>query len=295
MEPKRLVFQITVENPQLICDLLSAGSGLSKLKVKKAMASGAVWRHRPGQKKHRIRRAKSIARHDETLYIYYDEEILNQIAPKAHCLKDLIYYSIWYKPPGLMTHGTRFGDHCALSRQVEQYFDPQRDAFIVHRLDREVLGLVIIAHTSKAAARISALLRRHRIDKQYHVKVLGDLCSHGSTGTIDFDIDGKAAKTHYQTIDYDPEANRSTLCVTIETGYRHQIRRHLDMLGYPVIGDPRYGKGNKNRSGIQLSAYAITFQCPYGNGRIQVAIPYDGLDYRIGNPFPDPFNDQCNK
>lgn len=242
------------------------------------MANGAVWKQDQRPKKQRIRRAKSMAKIGDRFFIYYDESILNLQPPKASCLKDLEHYSIWHKPAGLMTQGTYFGDHCALSRQVEQNFHPKRRAFIVHRLDREVGGLVIIAHSSDAAARLSHLLRRRRIDKKYQVTVLGDIYNCQPSGTIELPLDGKIARTFFQVIKYDPQKNQSILDISIETGHRHQIRRHLDMIGFPVVGDPRYGKGNKNRAGIQLSAYAVAFQCPYGKGMIKVNIQPNDID-----------------
>jgi tRNA pseudouridine32 synthase/23S rRNA pseudouridine746 synthase len=47
------------------------------------------------------------------------------------------------------------------------------------------------------------------------------------------------------------------------SGRKHQIRRHFDMIGHPVMGDPRYGKGNKNAEGLQLLATSLKFKCPF--------------------------------
>ncbi len=49
----------------------------------------------------------------------------------------------------------------------------------------------------------------------------------------------------------------------IRTGRKHQIRSHFEMFDHPVIGDPRYGEGNKNKEGMQLAATALEFQCPF--------------------------------
>ncbi|HLT22061.1 MAG TPA: hypothetical protein VKZ84_01395, partial [Bacteriovoracaceae bacterium] len=51
--------------------------------------------------------------------------------------------------------------------------------------------------------------------------------------------------------------------VEIKTGRLHQIRKHFEMIGHPVLGDPKYGKGNKNKDGLKLQAYALEFRDPF--------------------------------
>ena len=60
--------------------------------------------------------------------------------------------------------------------------------------------------------------------------------------------------------------------VELHSGRHHQIRRHFDLIGFPVIGDPRYGMNNKNKKGMRLVAYALAFECPLGNGSVHVEI-----------------------
>jgi tRNA pseudouridine32 synthase/23S rRNA pseudouridine746 synthase len=62
---------------------------------------------------------------------------------------------------------------------------------------------------------------------------------------------------------HDEASDRAVLEVRLDTGRLHQIRRHLDALGHPVIGDPRYGKGNKDPDGLRLVAYVLQLRCPY--------------------------------
>lgn len=70
---------------------------------------------------------------------------------------------------------------------------------------------------------------------------------------------------------------KSLIDVELITGRMHQIRRHLEMIGYPVMGDPKYGRGNKNRSGLQLVATRLQFECPLGNGHIDQAVDPEKL------------------
>jgi len=72
-----------------------------------------------------------------------------------------------------------FGDHCSLLRQAELFFKGSRKVFLVHRIDREADGVMLIAHTKEAAARLSELFQKKLIAKEYHVVVLGDLTEQG--------------------------------------------------------------------------------------------------------------------
>ena len=80
----------------------------------------------------------------------------------------------------------------------------------------------------------------------------GDHCSLG----------GKPAITEYKAVSYDPPSNTTQVDVIIRTGRKHQIRRHFEMIGFPVMGDPRYGEGNKNTEGMKLTATVLEFECP---------------------------------
>jgi tRNA pseudouridine32 synthase/23S rRNA pseudouridine746 synthase len=83
-----------------------------------------------------------------------------------------------------------------------------------------------------------------------------------SEGIIDDPIDGKFAVSRYRVIARNPEKATSTLLVEIETGRMHQIRRHLAGAGIPVMGDPRYGTGNKDGRPMRLIACELSWPCP---------------------------------
>lgn len=258
---KNKICKIIVErnHPGSACDILALDTDLSKMRIKKAMNRGAVWLEQNGSKKRRIRRG-----------------IIQLKEPTAHCIRDYRRYSIWYKPAGLMTQGSPFGDHCTLSRQVQNFFKPTRKAFIVHRIDREASGLVMVAHDRLAAAALSKLLRQREVQKYYQVNVRGDFSRYqDSIGSIELALDDKAAKTCFQLLHYDARKDQSKVRVWIETGRRHQIRRHFDLIGYPVMGDPRYGSANKNQIGLQLVAYALHFKCPFDGKSVSIEFDPD--------------------
>ncbi len=263
---------LSKDDPDILCDALHLLGGLSKVKVKDAMAKGAAWVRRPGKRKHRVRRATSTVRPGDAVWLYYDPDILKKHPPEARCMLDRIDYSIWYKPAGLMSQGSPFGDHFALTRQIEAHFSPRRPAFPIHRLDREVPGLIIVAHGKNAAARISEMLRENRVDKRYHARVKGDLRSIAAKGEITHPLDGRPAATTFEVISYDEARGISTARIKIRTGRLHQIRRHFELIGHPVMGDPRYGRGNSDPQGLQLTADFLSFDCPLGGGRVEVSI-----------------------
>ena len=248
---------------QTACDFLAQHSGLSKSAIKDAMNKGAVWLGRwdgRNRQRKRLRRASYVLRADETLELYYDAAILATAAPRAHSIADEGRYSVWYKPAGLLAQGNEYADHCSMVRQVEQ---ARGEAFLIHRLDREASGLMLFAHDSSTAGRLSALFQQRRIGKRYRLQVLGDFAKqHGLRGLIDTPLDGQSAITEYLWLSYDAQTNLSTLEVKIGTGRLHQIRRHLDGIGFPLYGDPRYGVGNKNHDGLRLVAVQLVFICP---------------------------------
>jgi tRNA pseudouridine32 synthase/23S rRNA pseudouridine746 synthase len=237
------------------------------------MSKGAVWHQRTGTKKHRLRRTTTILKPGDILSIYYNEKLLALEPDKADLVSDRNNYSVWFKPPGLLTQGTKYGDHCSVLRQAQKHFRPPRKVFAVHRLDREASGLVLVAHTKKAAAGLSHQFQHQKVVKVYRIRVLGNLSKYEARGRIEQELDGKPALTSFKVLEYDPLSHTTVAEVILHTGRKHQIRRHFDLIGYPVMGDPRYGKGNKNTDGMKLVACRLGFECPYEKKRISFTLP----------------------
>ena len=260
--------RVVAGDPPGAAELLAKVTGLSKGVVKDAMRKGAVWVSRSGRSPNRSRRETATVRPGDVVELHYDPELLALRPPEAKLVRDAVRWSAWAKPAGLLSQGTEFGDHASLLRQVEKALD--REVFLVHRLDREVEGLVLVAHDAAAAAALSALLREAKVVKRYRAEVIGDVATRrGTEGAVDEPIEGKAARTTFRVVARDPERDTTTLEVTIETGRHHQIRRHLDAIGHPVLGDPRYGAGNKNREGLRLTAYYLSFRCPIRKRQVE--------------------------
>jgi len=274
--PSRFEIHYSVEtNGESAVTVLSAASGLSKQTVKKVMQNGAVWLTRHNNTR-RVRRAKKELVSGDELHLYYDAGIQSMKPEAPTLIADEINFSVLFKPPGMFSQGTKWGDHCAINRWLEQDFD--RPTFIVHRLDKAASGLMILAHKKKAAAALSALFQQRRIDKCYRVLVQGEFL--GGPVLLDSAIDGRDARSRVRLIKYNHTARTSLLEVNIETGRKHQIRRHLAEAGYPVIGDRLYGRvkpGNNEFSrraeNLQLMAASLSFEDPLSGEQRYYAVP----------------------
>ena len=244
---------------EIAIDVLAIKSSLPKQRLKDAMIKGAVWLKR-GKHSKRLRRATTELLAGDELSLHYNAEILARIPPTPALIAHKKHYSVWHKPPGLLAQGTLEGDHCALLRLAEQQL--QREVYLVHRLDREAEGLMLIAHTGKAAAALSALFAREGkegIHKFYEIEVRGKA---SDSGEITAMLDEKPALTRYRLLEYRKDSDSSVVEVELITGRKHQIRRHFAGIGHGVLGDPQYGTNNKDPRGMQLRATRLEFLCP---------------------------------
>ncbi len=251
-----------------LVDQLARQTHLSKAAIKGAIDKGALWLGRAGQKQpRRLRRIKTELASGDELHFYYNPEVLAQHVAPAELVSAQselsLGYSAWYKPYGMYCQGSRWGDHCTIIRSVEK--QTQSNAYLVHRLDRATSGLMLVAHNKKVAARLAQLFRDRKIEKTYRAIVHGKFPESTASTTIDTDIDGKKALSHVRALQYNAEKNQTLLEVTIDTGRKHQVRRHLSGTGYPVVGDRLYGgniSGANCDNNLALCAYKLAFTCP---------------------------------
>jgi len=241
---------------------LSRASALSQARVKHAMTCGAVWLTR-GKSTQRLRRASRGLRCGDVLDLYYNAQLLDSAPPAARLVLDAGDYSVWDKPGQMLSQGSKWGDHWSIARYAETHLLPQRNGFVVHRLDRAASGLILVAHGKRAAAALSALFRTRAIRKCYRVVVEGWVGDVGYIVNMNGPIDGRDAHSKLEVLAIDRTQHRSMLDVWIETGRKHQIRKHLAQLGYPVSGDRLYG--GATCGDLQLRAYRLEFVCPFSN------------------------------
>jgi len=266
-------FEFTATKPeQSALDLLVEGTGLSKQRIKDAMNKGAVWWTLKG-KQLRLRRATKLLNKGSTIQLYYDPQVLARKPEAARLVYDAERYSIWYKPAGMLSQGSQWGDHCSILRWVEVNGDysqgkAQRECFLVHRLDADAAGLIILAHDNQAAAKLSTLFQARDMRKFYQAWVKGKWQFPDEGLTINQPLDEKSAITNIKKIT--ATDNKTLLDIHIETGRKHQIRRHLANSGYPIIGDRIYG--TPASSGLQLLAYRLEFVCPFSGKNLVVEL-----------------------
>lgn len=105
------------------------------------------------------------------------------------------HYSVWHKPAGMLSQGSKWGDHCTLSRWVETHDENPRSVFTVHRLDRAANGLMLIAHSKNAARLLAAMFANKTIKKHYHATVYGHFPNNKNTTVFDDPIDNRTART----------------------------------------------------------------------------------------------------
>ena len=186
------------------------------------------------------------------------------------------------KPAGVVVHpapGTRHGTLVhGLLGQAGGGDDPERPG-IVHRLDRDTSGLLVVARSPEAHRRLQNLVRRRALERHYLVLARGRPRSW--RGRIEAPIGRdrldrtrhsldtatpRHAVTHFEVRELLPE--HALLDVRLETGRTHQIRVHMLAIGHPVVGDPRYGGARAALSAPRpfLHAHRLSFTHP-GSGK----------------------------
>ena len=259
--------KITADGENAV-DALHRETDLPKQRIKHAMTQGAVWITQ-GRNTQRIRRAKRELSSGDELHLYYDDEILAEDPTPPKLVADVGGYSVWDKPPGLRSQGSKWGDHCTVVRWAEQHMTPQRSGFTVHRLDRAASGLILVAHSKKIAAALSSIFRSRKVEKRYVVTVHGDFSGHPDPLRVEATIEGKSAVSEVALLGVTRDRRYSQLEVRIETGRKHQIRRHLAQLDHPIVGDRLYGSGNEDGIDLQLRACLLAFRCPVSGEKVE--------------------------
>jgi 23S rRNA pseudouridine1911/1915/1917 synthase len=185
------------------------------------------------------------------------------------------------KPAGLVVHpgaGNLSGTlvNALLNRGIEGGDDPLRPG-VVHRLDRDTSGLMILAKGEPAYSTLVGMMSARRVGRHYRTIVEGEGLPR--TGTIDSPVGrdpdnptlmvagvGKPAVTQFEALA--GAAGYTMLRVRLETGRTHQIRVHLSAIGHPVYGDPLYGRGVPGHR-LWLHAERLYIEHPVGGEALE--------------------------
>jgi 23S rRNA pseudouridine1911/1915/1917 synthase len=178
------------------------------------------------------------------------------------------------KPAGLLSQGDETGDP-SLLEVVADYlcvkYDKPGRAFVglVHRLDRPVTGLLVLARTSKAASRLSEQVRQRHMTKRYRAWTTRA----PPLGRLVGLVDGKDAALVVSSVRALTSTPFWEVELELETGRKHQIRLQLSGLGCPIVGDVRHG-GPAWHDGraIALQAGWLAFDHPTRGERLEFAI-----------------------
>jgi 23S rRNA pseudouridine1911/1915/1917 synthase len=189
------------------------------------------------------------------------------------------------KPARLVVHpgaGNPSGTlvNALLGRGIAGGEDPRRPG-VVHRLDRDTSGLMVLAKGEPAYSRLVAEMGGRRVRRLYRAVVVGEGLP--ETGTVDSPVGrdpenptlmaagvGRPAVTHFEVLR--EGGGHSMLKVRLETGRTHQIRVHLSAIGYPIYADPLYGEAVPGRR-LWLHAENLAFEHPVTGEKLEFASP----------------------
>jgi 23S rRNA pseudouridine1911/1915/1917 synthase len=203
------------------------------------------------------------------------------------------------KPAGVVVHPARghrggtLAEALAGRISIPAPADPAR-AGIVHRLDKDTSGLLVVAKTEAVHRDLQEAIRRRELRREYLALVEG--CPPARSGTIDAPIGRdrrtrtrmstdtdvpRTARTHFEL--ERAYAGFTLLRVTLETGRTHQIRVHLEAIGHPVAGDAEYGPASG--AGAPAGELGLTRQFLHA-ARLAFAHPVTGVSVDVSAPLP---------
>ena len=193
------------------------------------------------------------------------------------------------KPMGLASIPERDRDQGSVVGQAQQQTGQR--LYVVHRLDKEVSGVLLLARTPEMHRWLNTAFSERRVHKTYAAWVHGHVTEEQGvieapirafgSGRMGVDHErGKSSRTTFEVVER--HEKRTLVHAHPETGRRHQIRVHLYHLGHPILGDPRYGDKTIQQTYGRLMLHALT---------LEFIGPAGGCPQRIVAPIPDEFLD----
>lgn len=280
-----LVFK-AMENDELLPFLIRKMNGISRTKAKSILASGTVNVDGRSTTQHNFPiepgMTVTIARNGGDSF-------------KSHWVKIVYedkYIFVVEKRNGILCNSPYPSDE-TVQGILNKYLESKHQrchAHTIHRLDKDTSGLMLFAKDKKIALKFEENWKETVYDRRYVALVHGEMKK--ESGTISswlkdnsqfvtysskYDNGGKYAVTHYKLLKV--SNGYSLVELQLETGRKNQIRVHLQDIGFPVVGDPKYGDGDNRIGRLGLHAYKLCF-----------THPVTGEDLKFETTFPKGFN-----
>lgn len=288
-KPQQVTVPAAMEGARLDVALAALG-GVSRSQARKLIESGRAARFSGGQEtparpKTRVREGDTVSFLPATMAPVVASPITLDVRYEDPHL------AVVSKPSGMVVHPGPGNHHGTLVSallhrwpEVEGVGEYPRWG-IVHRLDKDTSGVLVIARRSAAHRGLVAALASRKVHRTYLALVHGSFDI--TTGTIDAPVDrrrarrfvgsgGKPAVTHYRRQASWSRPSLSLLQVTLETGRTHQIRVHMESIGRHLVGDPVYGRpasAGVDPGRVWLHAHRLRFSHPLTNETVDISAP----------------------
>ncbi len=182
------------------------------------------------------------------------------------------YLAVIHKPAGILVSGNRFKTIANALVQNMQWSNlpdatkPQP----VHRLDYATTGVLLVGKTTSSIRALNRMFEDKKVEKIYYAVTIGEMSNRGE---ITSEIDGKKSQSNYRLIE-SVSSNRfgklNLVKLKLQTGRRHQLRKHLASIDNPILGDATYGVENLilTGKGLYLHAYSLRFIHPFTSKQV---------------------------
>ncbi len=273
----------------------AAPENISRGNIQKQIKNGEVTVN-----KKKIKKPSFLVEENDRIVIHFSEQEPDYIPLAENIPLDILYESddilIISKPSGMCTHPDDNYKNGTVVNAVMGYLQEHQKKFteeiirpgIVHRLDKDTSGCLMIAKNPEMHRYLSQIIAERKVTKKYTALVLGRISS--KKGTIDSPISrdpynrermttienhkSKHALTHFEVLAEYPEPSSTLVKVHIITGRTHQIRVHFSAIGHPVLGDDLYGNPKENKKYFlhhpttRMFLHASELSFPLPNGEI---------------------------
>lgn len=203
------------------------------------------------------------------------EVILSDLDLSYKILYEDSYFLAVFKPPFILTNESPWSLEALLNKEG-------KSVRAIHRLDLETSGVLLFAKGDDVFERFKEMFRRRLLNKVYKVIVEGEV--KGDSFSVSLPVDGKEAVSLFRVVERGKVA--TFLEARILTGRKHQIRLHLSMVGYPIVGEKLYRKGRIKEEVLRKIPRAM-IHCE----EISFEHPFDRSFVRVFSPIPDDFKE----